>query len=118
MEEAAKVIIAIIPIVGIFMGSIVIFFYLLWNHRRRTLLIKAGLYAKPEFNLQSFSLLSGLLLASVGITLTIFLSVAVEEVSYGLLGGLIPLSMGVGLLAFYIISLISYKRGQTVTRNE
>ncbi|MCL2277643.1 MAG: hypothetical protein FWC21_07065 [Treponema sp.] len=118
MEEAAKVIIAIIPIVGIFMGSIVIFFYLLWNHRRGILLIKAGLNAKPEFNLQSFSLLSGLLLSSVGITLTIFLSVAVEEISYGLLGGLIPLSMGVGLLAYYIISLISYKRSQTVTRNE
>jgi len=103
MEEAAKVIIAIIPIVGIFMGSIVIFFYLLWNHRRRALLIQAGLYAKPEFNLLSFSLLSGLLLSSVGIALTLFLSIAVDKASYGLLGGIIPLSMGIGLLAFYII---------------
>ena len=103
MEEAAKVIIAIIPIVGIFMGSVVIFFYLLWNHRRRALLIKAGLYSKPDFNLLSFSLLSGLLLSSVGIALTLFLSIAVDDASYGLLGGVIPLSMGIGLLAFYII---------------
>ena len=29
---AAQVIIAIIPIVGIVMGSVVIFFYLLWHH--------------------------------------------------------------------------------------
>jgi len=102
-SAAAQVIIAVIPIVGIFMGSIVIFFYLLWNHRRRTLLIKAGQYAKPEFNLLSFSLLSGLLLSSVGIALTVFLSITVEGASYGLLGGLIPLSMGIGLLAYNFI---------------
>ena len=98
----AQVIIAIIPIVGIFMGSVVIFFYLLWNHRQKTLLIKAGHYAKPDFNLLTFSLLSGLLLSTVGIALTVLLLV-IEKASYGLLGGLIPLSMGIGLLAFYII---------------
>jgi hypothetical protein len=102
-SSAAQVIIAVIPIVGIVMGSIVIFFYLLWNYRRRALLIKAGQYAKPDFNLLTFSLLSGLLLSSVGIALTVFLSVAVERVSYGLLGGIIPLSMGAGLLIFYAI---------------
>ena len=99
---AAQVIIAVIPIVGIVMGSIVVFFYLLWNYRRKTLLIKAGHYTKPEFNLLSFSLLCGLLLGSVGVALTALLSV-IEGASYGLLGGLIPLSMGIGLLAFYWI---------------
>jgi len=98
----AQVIISIIPIVGIVMGSIVIFFYLLWNHRRKTLLIKAGQYNKPDFNLRSFSLLCGLLLGSVGAALTVLLSI-LEGASYGLLGGIIPLSMGVGLLAYYII---------------
>jgi len=101
-SNAAQVIIAIIPIVGIVMGSVVIFFYLLWNHRRRTLLIQAGQYNRPEFNLRSFSLLSGLLLSSVGIALTVLLSI-VEGVSYGLLGGIIPLSMGIGLMAHYLI---------------
>jgi len=101
-STAAQVIISIIPIVGIVMGSVVIFFYLLWNHRRRTLLIKAGQYNRPEFNLRSFSLLSGLLLSSVGIALTVLLSI-IEKASYALLGGIIPLSMGIGLLAFYII---------------
>ncbi|MCL2265109.1 MAG: hypothetical protein FWC22_03605 [Treponema sp.] len=103
MEGAAKVLIAIIPIVGIVIGSVVIFFYLFWNYRRRIMLIQAGHYTKPEFNLLSFSLLSGLLLSSVGIALTIFLSIAVEGASYGLLGGIIPLSMGIGLLTFYLI---------------
>jgi len=101
-STTAQVIISIIPIVGIVMGSVVIFFYLLWNHRRRTLLLKAGQYTKPDFNLLTFSLLSGLLLSTVGIALTVLLSI-IEKASYGLLGGIIPLAMGVGLLAFYVI---------------
>jgi hypothetical protein len=111
-SAAAQVIIAVIPIVGIVMGAVVVFFYLLWNHRRQTLLIKAGNYNRPVFDLLSFSLLAGILLLSVGVTLTVFLSVvtfftygllgAVETGRiYGLLGGIIPLAMGIGLLVFF-----------------
>ena len=99
-SAAAQVLIAVIPTVGIVMGSVVIFFYLLWNHRRKTLLIKAGQYNKPDFDLLSFSLLAGLLLGTVGATLTVLLSI-IEGVSYGLLGGIIPLSIGIGLLAYF-----------------
>jgi len=99
---AAQVIIAVIPLVGIVMGAVVVFFYLLWNHRRRTLLIKVGHYNRPAFDILSFSLLAGLLLSSVGLTLTVFLAI-VTGPTYGLLGGIIPLSMGVGLLAYFCI---------------
>ena len=101
-STAAQVIISIIPIVGIVMGSVVIFFYLLWYHMRRTLLIKAGHYDPAEFDFLSFSLLTGLLLASVGVTLTVFLVITLG-LSFGLLGGLIPLACGVGLLFYYFI---------------
>ena len=96
---AVNVIIAIIPIVGIVMGSAVIFFYLLWIHRRRTLLIKAGQYKRSDFDLYTFCLLTGLLLGSTGTMLTVFLAL-IADPGYGLLGGLIPLSIGIGLLAF------------------
>lgn len=99
-SAAAQVIIAVIPIVGIVMGCLVAFFYLLWYHRRKVLLIKSGLYEKPEFNLLTFSLLTGLLLGSVGLSLTVFLALA-QGFHYGLLGGIIPLSIGIGLLIFY-----------------
>ena len=105
---AAQILIAVIPVVGIVMGATVVFFYLLWSYRRRVLLIKAGQYTRPAFDLLSFSLLAGLLLGSVGITLTVFLAV-VGGLSYGLLGGIIPLSMGIGLLIYYAI-----KRGDKV----
>ena len=101
-SSAAQVIIAIIPIVGIFMGSVVVFFYLLWQHRRKILLIKAGQNQKPGFDLLSFSLLTGLLLLSVGASLTVFLAI-MKNAGYGLLGGIIPLSAGIGLLVYYII---------------
>jgi hypothetical protein len=101
-SSAAQVIISIIPIVGIVMGSVVIFFYLLWSHRQKTLMIKAGQFKKQEFDLLSFSLLSGLLLSSVGLALTILLSI-IEGASYGLLGGIIPLSMGIGLTTYFLI---------------
>jgi hypothetical protein len=106
ISSPAQVIIAIIPIVGIVMGAAVIFFYLLWNHRRRTLLIKAGHYNRPEFDLLPFSLLTGLLLSSVGAALTVFLAI-IQGRSYGLLGGIIPLSIGIGLLVYY-----GMKRGE------
>jgi hypothetical protein len=99
-SSAAQVIISIIPIVGIVMGSVVIFFYLLWNHKRRTLLIKAGQFKRPDFDLLTFSLLTGLLLGSVGLALTIFLAIALG-INFGLLGGIIPLSTGIGLLVYY-----------------
>ena len=108
-SSAAQVIISIIPIVGIVMGSVVVFFYLLWNHKRRTLLIKAGQYQRPGFDLLSFSLLAGLLLSTVGLALTVFLAVALG-VNFGLLGGIIPLAVGIGLLTYYGI-----KRGDRVS---
>ena len=97
---AAQVIISIIPIVGIVMGSVVIFFYLLWNHKRRTLLIKAGQLRRPDFDLLTFSLLAGLLLSTVGLALTVVLAIALGA-NFGLLGGIIPLAVGIGLLAYY-----------------
>jgi hypothetical protein len=99
---AAHVFIALIPLVGVVMGAMIVFFYLLWNHKRRVLLIKAGQYNRPNFDLLAFSLLAGLLLGCVGLALTVFLAI-VTGPTYGLLGGIIPLSMGVGLLAYFFI---------------
>ena len=99
-SSAAQIIISIIPIVGIVMSSVVIFFYLLWNDKRRTLLIKAGQFQRPAFDLLSFSLLAGLLLSAVGLALTVFLAIALG-VNFGLLGGIIPLAVGTGLLTYY-----------------
>lgn len=99
---AAQILIAVIPTVGIVMGSVVVFFYLLWNHRRKTLLIRQGIKPDPSFDLVTFSLLAGLLNIGVGFVLSLFFLLK-DGIQYGLLGGLIPLSVGISLTVFYFI---------------
>jgi hypothetical protein len=91
------------------MGSVVVFLWMLWTHRQKVLLIKNHLYEKPRFDLLNFSLLTGLLLAIVGVTLTVFLAITIGK-SYGLLGGLIPLATGTALLIYYVIQRLPVKR--------
>lgn len=103
-SAAAQIIVTIIPIVGIALGCTVLFFYLLYTHREKMLMIEKGLVRKSNFDIDLFSLFSGLLLTGIGSCLTIFFQLK-EGVSYGTLSGIIPLACGVSLLAFYIIRL-------------
>jgi uncharacterized membrane protein len=87
------------------MGSTVIFFYLLWNHKQRMLMIQKDLVQKRSFDLESFSLLSGLLLIGIGACLTVFF-VLKEGLNYSVLSGIIPFSIGVSLIIFFIMKRI------------
>lgn len=107
-SAAAQIIVTVIPIVGIVMGSVVVFFFLLWNHKQKKLLIEKGLYKKIEFDLEEFSLFTGLLLLCIGAGLTIFF-ILKYGLGYGVLGGLIPLCVGAGMILFFIISRITRK---------
>ncbi len=99
---AAQVIVAIIPIVGIVIGGVVIFFYLLWRNAQISLLIKTEKYVPLQFNLKLFSLLTGILLTGIGLILSVFF-IILDGFSYHLLGGLIPLVIGTCLIVFYKI---------------
>jgi hypothetical protein len=101
-STAAQVIISIIPIVGIVMGCAVIFFYLLWNYKLKIHMIDKGIYTRVPFDIDTFSLLSGLVLFILGLALMIFFLVK-DGFSYGVLSGLIPVSIGVSLLVFFIV---------------
>jgi hypothetical protein len=103
VTPVAQIIIAIVPIVGIVMGAIVIFFYLLWRHREIVRLIATGSYRKPDFDLHLFTLLAGFLLTGIGFVLSI-LFLIIEGVSYSLLGGLIPFALGISLFAFWYVT--------------
>ncbi len=103
MSAAAQVIISVIPIVGIVMGGLVIFFSLLWHHLEVRKQILAGIYKPERFNLKAYSLLIGLLLTAVGVVLTLFFALA-GGVSAALLGGLIPMAVGISLIVFYNVN--------------
>jgi hypothetical protein len=104
VSTAAQVILAIIPIVGIIMGSVVMFVYLAGSFSVRRQMIEKGISQKNPFDLDTFSLFAGLLCSSIGVALVIFFLVK-EGASYGLLGGLIPFAIGFGLIFFYVIRL-------------
>jgi len=97
---AAQIIISTIPITGIIVGGIIVFFYLLWRNAQIQLMIKTGNYKPTKYNFSAFSLLTGILLTAVGLVLSI-LFIAIDGLTYSLLGGLIPFALGIGLIIFY-----------------
>lgn len=101
-STSAQVIVAVIPIVGIVMASVIVFFHLLWSHKQKMLLIETRSYEKPHFDLLAFSLFTGLLLGGVGLCLTVFFRISLGR-GLGLLGGVIPLAIGVALILFFVI---------------
>ena len=101
-SAAAQILIMVIPIVGIVMGSVVVFFYLFWRHKQNMMMIERGLQPPSSFDLLSFSLVGGLVTAGVGFILTVFF-VLTDGASYSVLGGLIPLAVGVSLLVYYLL---------------
>ncbi|TAL32851.1 MAG: hypothetical protein EPN93_15380 [Spirochaetes bacterium] len=101
-SDAVNILVSIIPIVGIVMGSVVLFFYLMWWHKQRMFLIQKDIVQKKNFDLESFSLLAGLMLLGIGGSLTLFFLLK-EGLSYSVLSGIIPLSTGLSLFAFFII---------------
>lgn len=103
-SSAAQVLISLVPIVGISIGGIIIFFYVLWRHSETKLQIKTGNYIKSQFDIKTYSLLIGLLLTGLGSILTLFFTLFViffKGPFPSMLGGLIPLSLGICLLIFY-----------------
>jgi hypothetical protein len=101
-SSAAQILITIIPIVGIVMGAFVLFSYIYYNHKQKILMIEKGIDKRISFDLDVFSLFTGLLLFSIGLCLTIFFRIK-EGTGYGLLSGIIPLSCGISLLVYYMI---------------
>ena len=100
---AVQIIIAVIPIVGIVMGSVLVFFYFLWRHKQIMLQIKTNTYIRPIVNIRLFCLLLGIMLTVIGCVL-FGLFYFIAGIGYILLGGLIPLALGVSLTLFYAIT--------------
>ncbi|MCB1145365.1 MAG: hypothetical protein KDK41_08135 [Leptospiraceae bacterium] len=102
--SAAKILISLVPMLGVILGTTLLFFFILWQYKLRKELIRSGNY-KPVLDerIRTLSLLIGLLSIAVGLPMTI-LFLIIEGVSYSVLGGLLPFSAGIGLLLFFIFS--------------
>lgn len=108
-ESIAKILIALIPNLGIVMGSIVIILFFKWYFEYKKFLVESGKYQPLQIanyikDFRIFILLLGIVSIFSGIPLTlVFLIVAGK--SFVLLGGLIPLFVGLGLILFYFLTI-------------
>lgn len=100
VSTIAQVIISLMPIVGIVVGGVCLFFFLLWHHHEVKLQIKTGLFTPVKTDYKAVSLLAGLLLTCVGAIMTIVLGI-LAKISYSILGGALPFAVGISLLLFY-----------------
>ncbi len=100
LTPAAQVLLSLIPIVGIVVSAVILFFTILWRHRENKLRMIQHTYKEPKINLQVFSLLTGLCLTGIGIVLTLIFAL-IQGLSYSLLGGLVPLALGIMFIIFY-----------------
>ncbi len=105
-STVAQVIVSIIPIVGIVMGCTVVFFYLMWDYRLKKCMIENKIYEKRKFDLDTFALMSGLILFVLGSSLMTFFIIR-DGLSYGALSGLIPSAIGLSMLMFFVIRVFT-----------
>ncbi|MBN1411868.1 MAG: hypothetical protein JW969_13550, partial [Spirochaetales bacterium] len=94
MAEPAQVLIAILPLVSVVMLSILAFFFMFWDHKKRILIIQKGDTPTP-FNIDEKLLLLGIVALFTGLGLVVF-SALYSGLSQSLLGGIIPASVGGG----------------------
>ncbi|GBF51554.1 hypothetical protein LPTSP4_30920 [Leptospira ryugenii] len=102
-SRASKIILYLVPNMGIIFGTTLLFFLFLWMHRQKMALIQSGQYKPWSFDLRAYSFFLGLLLTFTGLALSIvFISVLGN--SLAMLGGVIPFAIGLGLLTYYKLS--------------
>ncbi len=105
IESISKIIISLIPIVGIIVGGLVMIRFFQWYFEYKKFLIESGNYKPLDIkDFRIYILLLGILSISAGIPLT-FIFIVVYGLSFASLGGLIPFFIGIGLIVFYSLSL-------------
>ncbi|TGL60280.1 hypothetical protein EHQ58_07205 [Leptospira ognonensis] len=102
-QSANKIILYLVPNIGIIFGTTLLFFLFLWLHRQKMALIASGQYKPWSFDLRAYSFFLGLLLTFTGFALSLVF-ILVMGVSLAVLGGLIPFAIGLGLLTYYKLS--------------
>lgn len=111
VNNIAQVIISIMPIVGIVIGGVCLFFFMLWHHHEVKLQIKTGMFVPVKTDYKAVSLLAGLLLTGLGAIMSLVFGV-LGGFSYSILGGLLPCMTGLCLLIFYALYPPFHKKNE------
>ncbi|MBN2440263.1 MAG: hypothetical protein JXJ04_02930 [Spirochaetales bacterium] len=98
--DSAQVLIAILPLVSVVVLGALTYFFLLWDHQKRILIIQKG-GTPPSSKIEEKLLLLGIVALFIGIGLTVFFAIY-NGLSPSLLGGIIPTTAGMGIITAYI----------------
>jgi hypothetical protein len=101
LRPSAQVLIASLPLVAVVLLAILTFFFILWDYRRKRLVIERGGTPTPR-NLDEKLLLIGIVALFVGVGLLVFFALK-TGLSDALLGGIIPTTAGMGIITYYVL---------------
>ena len=95
----AQVLIAILPLAAVVLLAVLLFFYFLWDYRKKKLSIEKGIELLSKMAPEQLLLL-GIVSFFIGLGLLVFFALF-SGISSSLLGGIIPMMTGLGILTFY-----------------
>jgi hypothetical protein len=101
LNTTAQVLIAILPLASVLVLGILTFFFMLWDHQKRILIINKGGTPVPR-NINDKLLLLGIVSIFIGSGLVVFMSMY-SGFSPSLLGGIVPATGGAGIVTYYFI---------------
>jgi hypothetical protein len=99
LSVPAQVLIAILPLAAVILLAVLLFFTLLWEYRKKKLLIEKGKEHQAPLRYEKLFLL-GIVAFFIGAGLVVFFALY-SGVSSALLGGIIPAMAGLGIIIFY-----------------
>jgi drug/metabolite transporter (DMT)-like permease len=106
LRPSAQVLIASLPLVAVVLLAILSFFFILWDYKRKRLIIERGGIPVPR-KIDEKLLLIGIVALFVGVGLLVFFALK-TGLSDALLGGIIPTTAGLGIITYY--GLVQRKR--------
>ena len=101
LRPSAQVLIASLPLVAVVLLAVLTFFFILWDYKRKRLIIERGGTPVPR-NIDEKLLLIGIVALFVGVGLLVFFALK-TGLSDALLGGIIPTTAGLGIITYYVL---------------
>ena len=101
LRPSAQVLIAALPLVAVVLLSVLTFFFILWDYKRKRLIIERGGSPVPR-NIDEKLLLIGIVALFGGVGLLVFFALK-TGLSDALLGGIIPTTAGLGIITYYVL---------------
>jgi len=101
LRPSAQVLIASLPLVAVVLLAVLTFFFILWDYKRKRLIIERGGTPVPR-NIDEKLLLIGIVALFVGVGLLVFFAFK-TGLSDALLGGIIPTTAGLGIITYYVL---------------